>query len=91
MTSDTAREMLTKLYTLSAEDLRLINRCVVDQLNTLSRATARNFVAGDRVTWTGKYGNVEKGTVQSVMQKNVRVITDGGMRWRVAGSLLKSL
>jgi small-conductance mechanosensitive channel len=43
---------------------------------------------GDRVSFQGRYGRTEKGTVEKIKIKYVLVRTDSGTRWNVPGSHL---
>lgn len=59
--------------------------------NRIAAKAVLSFNPGDRVTFKGKYGVTEVGTVQDVNQKTVTVMTDSGKGWRVAPSLLSIL
>ena len=57
--------------------------------NQLHTADAHKFKQGDKVSFQGRHGRTEKGTVERVKIKYILVRTDAGQRWNVPGSHLK--
>ena len=71
-------------------DLNAILDVLKMRRNTLTYQARAKFRGGDRVTFKGRSGQVIVGTVERVMQKNVRVKSDGGGTWRVPAHMLSA-
>ena len=59
--------------------------------NQLHTADAHSLRVGDRVSFQGRRGITEKGTVEKIKIKYVLVRTDRGQRWNVPGSHLTQI
>lgn len=77
---------------LSEEDLRFLNRLIVDRLQLLSQIRnlnlMANFSVGDRVEFDAPEGLLE-GTVLRVNQKTVGVATNDGRQWKISPNFLR--
>jgi hypothetical protein len=78
---------------LGVEDLRFLNRMIVDRINFLmhiqQKAQLRQFVPGDRVRFKTPYGEEKTGTVIRVNQKTVSVSTgESEGWWKISPGLL---
>lgn len=90
------RELFVQaLRHMGEEDLRFINRLVVERLKLLSQAksTAQlaQFAAGDRVQFTTQWGDLKSGVVLRLNQKTASLRTDEGENWKVSPSLLRKV
>ena len=63
--------------------LKRRNRQIEEQLIT-------NFNVGDKVTFKGRYGQMEKGTIEQINSKSISVKTEI-TTWRVSPSLLEKV
>ena len=78
------------------EDINVLNNAELEQVisavklrrNALHSINAHAFKIGDRVSFQGRYGSTETGTVEKVKIKYVLVRTNLGTRWNVPGSHL---
>ena len=90
------KNILSDLRGLNKADLRTLNSAVVDQLKLLRDRDAainrRIFVAGDRVSWSGRRGRAE-GTIVRVKRKkaivDVSVSGKAGLLWDVPLGMLR--
>lgn len=92
MTDEDLQVLLSELRThdLSRPQLNLLVEVVRMQQQRLTTSAKWKFRAGDRVKWTGKYGEERTGRVLKVMRKNADVQPDDDyLRWRVSLSLLE--
>jgi hypothetical protein len=71
-------------------DLNAIVDILKMRRNALSYQALAKFRRGDRVAFKGRSGQTISGTVERVMQKNVRVKSDGGGTWRVPAHMLSA-
>lgn len=78
---------------MSEEDLRYLNRMVVDRLNLLAQAHSTvalaQFAEGDRVNFTTSDGCVKHGFVMRLNKKTASLRTDDGQHWKVSPALLR--
>ena len=81
-------KMIQDIYTLNSDELNSVIDAVKLRRNQLHSFDAHSFKIGDRVSFQGRYGRTEKGTVDKVKIKYVLVRTDSGVRWNVPGSHL---
>jgi hypothetical protein len=86
----TAEEVIDSL---SLEDLRYLNRLIVERINHLVRfergMQLLKFSPGDRVRFMSSHGEEMEGTVMRVNQKTVSVSTGEADRWwRISPALL---
>jgi len=77
---------------LNEEDLRFLNRMIVERLKLISQARATtlmvNFTKGDRVGFQTPDGRNVEGTMLRLNKKTVSIATDDGHQWNVAPGLL---
>ncbi|MBN1128512.1 MAG: hypothetical protein JXA71_05975 [Chitinispirillaceae bacterium] len=78
---------------LGEEDLRYLNRMIVDRINYLThlkrKSQLRQFIPGDRVRFKTPYGEEKSGTVIRVNQKTVSVSTgESEGWWKISPGLL---
>lgn len=74
---------------LSVEELRELNRIIVDEVRFRTEMRARTFNVGQSVTFDSKFGPVT-GRVTKVNRKTVQVKATTGTLWNVTASLLKA-
>ena len=74
----------------STSELQKISKIISARHKELQRHMATKFSVGDKVTFSGKYGNVESGKIIKINQKSidVRTLTN---RWRVSPSMLSKV
>ncbi len=82
------QKIISDIYEMNGTDLSAIIDAVKLRRNQLHTSDAHQFRIGDRVSFQGRYGRTEKGTVDKVKIKYVLVRTDSGVRWNVPGSHL---
>ena len=85
------KEIINKRFSLDSNSLDQVIEAVKLRRNQLHAENARSLKVGDRVSFTGRGGMVEKGTVSKIKIKYVLVATDRGQRWNVPGSHLTQL
>ena len=77
---------------MGAEDLRYLNRLIVDRLKLIAQAHSTalmaRFSVGDRVGFPTPTGERKTGVVLKLNKKTATVHTDDGQRWNVAPGLL---
>ena len=81
-------KLITDIGVLNNDELNKVIEAVKLRRNQLHFQDAHSFKIGDRVSFQGRYGRTEKGTVDKVKIKYVLVRTDSGVRWNVPGSHL---
>ena len=81
-------KMIQDIYVLNNDELNKVVEAVKLRRNQLHFADAHNLKFRDRVSFQGKHGITETGTVEKVKIKYVLVRTDRGQRWNVPGSHL---
>lgn len=88
----TAEEVIEKL---SLEDLRLLNRLIVERINHITRIKRGmqllKFAPSDRVRFVSSHGEEIEGVVMRVNQKTVSVDTGGDGWWRVSPGILEKI
>jgi len=84
-------KMIQDIYTLNTDELNQVIDAVKLRRNQLHSLDARSLKVGDRVSFQGRYGRTEKGTVEKIKIKYVLVETDRGSRWNVPGSHLTQI
>lgn len=88
------RELFTQaLRHMGEEDLRYLNRMVVERLNLLAQARSTvalaQFAEGDRVQFSASDGSIKHAVVLRLNKKTASVRTDEGQHWTVSPSLLR--
>ena len=84
-------KMIEDIYTLNSEEISQVVAAVKLRRNQLHSLDARSLKVGDRVSFQGRYGRTEKGTVERIKIKYVLVRTDSGVRWNVPASHLTKI
>lgn len=78
---------------LGEDDLRFLNRLIVEHLKLLSQAKSTTLMArfgiGDRVCFQSPDGRELHGVVTRLNKKTVSVDTDDGHHWNVAPGFLR--
>ena len=84
-------KMIQDIYTLNSDELNsVIDACKLRR-NQLHSLDAHSLKVGQRVSFQGRHGITEKGTVRKIKIKYVLVETDRGQRWNVPGSHLTQI
>ena len=77
---------------LGEDDLRFVNRLVVDRLKLLAQARSTallaDFHVGQRVCFTTPEGRTLTARVERLNKKTASLVTDDGDRWNVAPAFL---
>ena len=81
------KDVIKFIHGASSEDVDLIVQAIKYRRNQLHTQKAQSFKIGDTVSFTGRYGRMETGTVTKVKIKYVTVDT-GMSRWNVPGNHL---
>ena len=81
-------KMIQDIYVLNNDELNKVVEAVKLRRNQLHFTDAHNLKFNDRVSFQGRHGRTETGTVGKVKIKYVLVRTDRGQRWNVPGSHL---
>ena len=84
-------KMIQDIYVLNNDELNKVVDAVKLRRNQLHTADAHSLRVGDRVSFQGRRGITEKGTVEKIKIKYVLVRTDRGQRWNVPGSHLTQI
>ena len=76
---------VTTINNLGIEDLRFLNRLIVDRIklliNAKQKAALYKFIPGHRVRFTSSAGELKTGTVIKINQKTISVAVDGDPGW----------
>jgi hypothetical protein len=88
------RELFVQaLRHMGEEDLRYLNRMVVERLNLLAQARCTvqlaQFAEGDRVCFTTNDGADKHAVVLRLNKKTASLLTDDGQNWKVSPMLLR--
>ena len=81
-------KMIEDINLLNSDELNRVIDAVKLRRNSLHAIDAHSLRFGDRVSFQGRHGVTETGTVEKVKIKYVLVRTDRGQRWNVPGSHL---
>jgi len=81
-------KMIQDIGVLNNDELNQVVEAVKLRRNQLHFQDAHSLKFGDRVSFQGRHGITENGTVEKVKIKYVLVRTDRGQRWNVPGSHL---
>ena len=82
------KKMIEDIGVLNNDELNQVVEAIKLRRNQLHFQDAHSLRIGDRVSFTGRHGIIEKGVVEKVKIKYVLVRTDRGQRWNVPGSHL---
>ena len=85
------KKILEDIYKLNGTELSSVVDAVKLRRNQLHFSDAQSFRVGDRVSFNGRRGATEKGTVEKVKIKFILVRTTSGTRWNVPGSHLTKI
>ena len=81
-------KMIQDVGVLNNDELNKVVEAVKLRRNQLHFQDAHNLKFRDRVSFQGRHGRTETGTVEKVKIKYVLVRTDAAQRWNVPGSHL---
>ena len=81
-------KLIQDVGVLNSDELNKVVEAVKLRRNQLHFQDAHNLKFRDRVSFQGRHGRTETGTVEKVKIKYVLVRTDAGQRWNVPGSHL---
>ena len=81
-------KMIQDIGVLNNDELNKVVEAVKLRRNQLHFKNAHSLRIGQRVSFQGRRGITEKGTVRKIKIKYVLVETDRGQRWNVPGSHL---
>ena len=81
------KDVIKFIHGASTQDINLIIDAVKLRRNQMHTQKAQSFKIGDRVSFRGRYGRTETGTVTKVKIKYV-VVDTGMSRWNVPGNHL---
>ena len=84
-------KMIQDIYVLNNDELNKVVDAVKLRRNQLHFKNAHSLRIGQRVSFAGRRGITEKGTVKKIKIKYVLVETDRGQRWNVPGSHLTQI
>ena len=84
-------KMIQDIYTLNSDELNQVVDAVKLRRNQMHSLDAHSLRIGQRVSFQGRHGITEKGTVRKIKIKYVLVETDRGQRWNVPGSHLTQI
>ena len=72
---------------VNEEDLRFLNRLIVEKLKLLNQARSMimlaHFSVGDRVSFQGTSGDRKAGVIIRLNKKPASIATDDGQHWNV--------
>ena len=78
---------------LNEEDLRFLNRLIVDRLKLISQArstyTMAKFARGDQVSFPSPHGDVIEGYVLRLNKKTISIAGNDGHRWNVSPGFVR--
>jgi uncharacterized protein (DUF2126 family) len=88
---NTVQTAVTAIRNADRDELNQITEAVKLQQNFLARSSARSFMIGDAVQFTGRGNRTVIGTVAKVNPKTIVVDSPTQGRWKVTASMLTSL
>jgi hypothetical protein len=72
---------------MNEEDLRFLNRLIVERLKLIGQARSTimlaRFSVGDRVTFLSASGERKAGVIMRLNKKTASIATDDGQQWKV--------
>ena len=84
-------KLIQDVGVLNNDELNKVVEAVKLRRNQLHFQSAHSLRVGQRVSFQGRGGITEKGTVEKIKIKYVLVRTDRGQRWNVPGSHLTQI
>ena len=82
------KTIIEDIFKMESTDLNAVVDAIKMRRNQLHTADAHKFKFMDKVSFQGRHGRTETGTVERVKIKYILVKTDAGQRWNVPGSHL---
>ena len=79
------------IYQMDMNELNQVVEAIKLKRTHLAKQTARTFMVGDVVSFTGKRGELVTGVITKVNPKTIIVKSKSGIQWRVTASLLTKL
>jgi hypothetical protein len=79
------------IYQMDMNELNQVVEAIKLKRTHLAKQTARMFMVGDVVSFTGKRGELVTGVITKVNPKTMIVKSKSGIQWRVTASLLTKL
>jgi hypothetical protein len=80
-------EIMEAIRKLTEDDLRFLNRWIVERLKLISQARSTvmlaHFSVGDRVRFSTSAGDEKTGVIVRLNKKTASVATDDGQQWTV--------
>ncbi len=80
---------------LSEEDLRFLNRLIVERLKLINQARSTvmlaHFSVGDRVSFATSVGDRKTGVIVRLNKKTASIDTHDGQRWKVHPGFLSAV
>ncbi len=93
MKREDARKIEEFIKSLGADDLRYMNRLIIERLKLLHQQSSttqmQRFNIGEKVRFTDPSGVVKTATILRLNKKTVSLVTTGGEQWNVPPGLLK--
>ena len=79
---------------MNEDDLRFLNRLVVERLKLIAQARSTamlaHFSVGDRVSFQSSSGELKTGVIVRLNKKTASIATDEGQQWNVHPGFLRS-
>jgi len=79
---------------MNEEDLRFLNRLIVERLKLIAQARSTamlaHFSVGDRVSFQSSSGERKSGVIVRLNKKTASIATDDGHQWNVHPGFLSS-
>ena len=85
------QKILEDINVLNGTELSSVVEAVKMRRNQLHFSDAQSLRVGDKVSFNGRRGAIEKAVVEKIKIKNVLVRTTSGTRWNVPGSHLTKI
>ena len=85
------QKIIEDVSTLNGVEISSVIEAIKMRRNQLHFSDAQSLSVGDKVSFTGRRGVIEKGTVEKIKIKNVLVKTVSGFKWNVPGSHLTKI
>ena len=85
------QKIIQDISTLNGLEVNSVVEAIKMRRNQLHFSDAQSLRVGDKVSFNGRRGVVEKAVVEKIKIKNVLVRTTSGTRWNVPGSHLTKI
>jgi hypothetical protein len=80
---------------LNEEDLRFLNRLIVERLKLINQARSTvmlaHFSVGDQVSFTAPAGDLKFGVIVRLNKKTASIVTEDGHHWNVHPGYLNAI